>query len=175
MAVILVSITPGNALMPYSIIPLLIRCRFIINELQKNTPQSIFSRNELVIQKRRGTEELRWQPVSPPLPIAVTMKFTGLRTVADKTHIGPIDLLCKIMYDISKIMSKFILSLVKAHKFLWWLPLASQLNGSVQDCSNCIANALELLQSCSEPWNWSGLMLLDSPSGDCHWLDNLMA
>ena len=29
------------------------------------------------------------------------------------------------------------------------------LNGLVQDCSNSIANALELLQSCTKPWIWS--------------------
>ena len=29
-----------------------------------------------------------------------------------------------------------------------------EIDGLVQDCSNSIANALELLQSCTKPWKW---------------------
>ena len=45
-----------------------------------------------------------------------------------------------------------------------------QLEGLVQDCSNSIANALELLQSCTEPSIWP--ILFASRNGDefCHWV-----
>ena len=33
--------------------------------------------------------------------------------------------------------------------------ITNHVNGLVQDCINCIANALELLQSCAEPSVWS--------------------
>ena len=32
--------------------------------------------------------------------------------------------------------------------------MRSQIDGLVQDCSNSIAKALELLQSCTKPWKW---------------------
>ena len=40
----------------------------------------------------------------------------------------------------------------KFHPFCWGLNmLTAQIDGLVQDCSNSIANALELLQSCTKP------------------------
>ena len=38
---------------------------------------------------------------------------------------------------------------------LWFVWLNHPVNGLVQDCSNSIANALELLQSCTKPSTWS--------------------
>ena len=35
-----------------------------------------------------------------------------------------------------------------------------QVDGLVQDCSNSIANALELLQSCTKPSKWSSIMTI---------------
>ena len=56
-----------------------------------------------------------------PTP-SVTLKLTGPCTAADKTHIGPVNFLCIIIFTISEIKAKFILGLVKAC-FLQWLPL----------------------------------------------------
>ena len=36
----------------------------------------------------------------------------------------------------------------------WYCLCIKYIYGLVQDCSNSIANALELLQSCSKPWNY---------------------
>ena len=38
-----------------------------------------------------------------------------------------------------------------------------KIDGLVQDCSNSIANALELLQSCTEPWKCLYMMLCVYP------------
>ena len=46
-----------------------------------------------------------------------TAKLTGHRTLADKRWVGPVKLLCIIMFDISKIRPKSILGPVKAQKF----------------------------------------------------------
>ena len=46
-----------------------------------------------------------------------TAKLTGPRTLADKSWVGPVKLLCIIMFDISKIRPKSILGPVKAQKF----------------------------------------------------------
>ena len=46
-----------------------------------------------------------------------TAKLTGPRTLADKKWVGPVKLLCIIMFDISKIRPKSILSLVEAQNF----------------------------------------------------------
>ena len=52
-----------------------------------------------------------------------TAKLTGPRTLADKKWVGPVKLLCIIMFDISKIRSKFLFGPVKAQKFSWCLHL----------------------------------------------------
>ena len=52
---------------------------------------------------------------------AVTWKLTGPATVANKTHVRAVNPLYIIIFDISKIKSKFTLSPVKAKKFLRWL------------------------------------------------------
>ena len=46
-----------------------------------------------------------------------TAKLTGPRTLADKRWVGPVKLLCIIMFDISKIRPKSNLGPVKAQKF----------------------------------------------------------
>ena len=46
-----------------------------------------------------------------------TMKLTGPQTLADKRWVGPVKILCIIMFEISKIRPKSILGLVKAQKF----------------------------------------------------------
>ena len=50
-------------------------------------------------------------------PYPDTMKLSGPRPLADKRWVGPVKLLCIIMFDISKIRPKSILRLVKAQKF----------------------------------------------------------
>ena len=47
-----------------------------------------------------------------------TVKLTGPRTFADEKWVGPVKLLCIIMFKISNISSKSLLGLVKAQKFL---------------------------------------------------------
>ena len=54
-------------------------------------------------------------------PIADTAKLTGPRTLTDKRWVGPVKLLCIIMFDISKIRPKSIFGPVKAQKFSWCL------------------------------------------------------
>ena len=49
---------------------------------------------------------------------ADTAKLTGPRTFADKRWVGPVKLLCIIMFNISKIRSKSPFGPVKAQKFL---------------------------------------------------------
>ena len=56
-----------------------------------------------------------WHRV-PPL-FTDTAKFTGPRTLADKRGVGPVKLLCIIMFDISKIRPKSILGPVEAQNF----------------------------------------------------------
>ena len=47
-----------------------------------------------------------------------------------------------------------------------------QINGLVQDCSNSIANALELLQSCTKPWKcrMSNLRSQNTPHSSLFWV-----
>ena len=52
---------------------------------------------------------------------AVIWKLTGPATLANKTHARAVNPLYIIIFDISKIKSKFNLSPVKAKKFLRWL------------------------------------------------------
>ena len=47
-----------------------------------------------------------------------TAKLTGPQTFADKRWVGPVKLLCIIMFNISKIRPKSLLGPVKAQKFL---------------------------------------------------------
>ena len=56
---------------------------------------------------------------------ADTVKLTGPRTLANKRWVGPVKLLCMIMFSISKIRPKSILGMVKAQKFLRCLVMAS--------------------------------------------------
>ena len=65
-----------------------------------------------------------------------TAKLTGSRTLADKRWVGPVKLLCVIMFDISKIRPKSILSLVKAQKFsqcLWLSRINMSLSSTRRD------------------------------------------
>ena len=55
---------------------------------------------------------------------ADTAKLNGPRTLADKRWVGPVKFLCVIMFDISKIRPKSVLSPVKAQKFSWCLKKA---------------------------------------------------
>ena len=60
-----------------------------------------------------------------------TAKLTGPWTLADKRWVGPVKLLCIIMFDISKIRPKSILGPVKAQKFSRCLEIQSE-------CSHCV-------------------------------------
>ena len=52
--------------------------------------------------------------------------------------------------DVQAISLTFLLT---GHFFWWYMKLVNNeyIDGLVQDCSNSIANALELLQSCTKP------------------------
>ena len=52
---------------------------------------------------------------------ADTTKLTGPQTLADKRWVGPVKLLCIIMFNISKIRPKSILGPVKAEKIPLWV------------------------------------------------------
>ena len=55
------------------------------------------------------------------MSVSVTVKVTGLRTAADKKHVGPVNLLYIIMFEMRKIKQNFIIGPVKANMFLMWL------------------------------------------------------
>ena len=57
---------------------------------------------------------------------SVTLKLTGPCTATDKTHIGPVNFLCIIIFTISEIKAKFILGLVKAKSFCSDCPLGKE-------------------------------------------------
>ena len=54
-----------------------------------------------------------------------TAKLTGPRTFADKRWVGPVKLMCTIIFNISKIRPKSLFGPVKAQKFLRCLHHAS--------------------------------------------------
>ena len=58
-----------------------------------------------------------WIVLNFEMCLADTANLTGPRTLADKRWVGPVKLLCIIMFDISKIRPKSILGPVKAQKF----------------------------------------------------------
>ena len=57
---------------------------------------------------------------------ADTAKLTGPRTFADKRWVGPVKLLCIIMFNISKIRPKSLLGPVKAQKFSRCLQMVTE-------------------------------------------------
>ena len=89
-----------------------------------------------------------------------TAKLTGPRTLADKWWVGPVKLLCIIMFDISKIRPKSFPGPVKAQKFsrcltsscdwLAWLVSSDEEEQSV--CSGVMKQSMFLLQQSCMPF-----------------------
>ena len=78
----------------------------------------------IVFQGHPSNFKVTRYKISPIWPIlADTAKLTGPRTFADKRWVGPVKLLCIIMFNISRIRPKSLLGPVKAQKFsrcLYW-------------------------------------------------------
>ena len=55
----------------------------------------------------------------------------------------------------TSLIYRHLLKLIKAHSKIYIHQYGTHIHGLAADCSNSIANALELLQPCAKPLIWS--------------------
>ena len=87
-------------------------CSLIDNYFRHKTPCGIRKLTAAFVSKIGVFSRFSWS-----LDFADTAKLTGPRIFADKRWVGPVKLLCVIMFNINKIRPKSLFGPVKAQKF----------------------------------------------------------